>query len=466
MGPLISLLRAPLDVQHLALINIVSIALEHAQIFSSFVTHFLVNASDPPYIWRLKIEALSLIFPHATAHNQSLILFELEYFAKGYDKGLVKESVKAIGRCAQAKSKNASRCLRVLLRQVDSSDGTLVDESLTVIRHIIQQNPAAHANTVIQLAKTLDVVTNPSARASIIWLVGEFAGVEQEKNIAADTLRLLAKDFPDESEAAKLQIVLLAAKVYTHHLNKKQHGSAGTSKGKEVAKNPDEEEEENQENQHPIALLYSYVMLLARYDQSYDLRDRARMFKALLADPTSTQLATLVLLAPKPTPHAPSPSAGREKFTLGSASMVLGGDESLSGYEPLPEWVSPSRAPSPSLRNPPASQDAPAKGTGVGSMGIVAGQSSDVRMGSPRITGQEAPAPVRAGASNVVESLEDFLATDSESEEEETDDDDEEEESESGEGEEEEEDSEEEEEEESEQEEEAESAKLLLKTDA
>jgi vesicle coat complex subunit len=109
-----------------------------------------------------------------------------------------------------------------LLKQITSLDGNLVAESLTVIRHLIQQDPASHTNTVIRLAKNLDSATDPRARATIIWLVGEFAGIDGENNIAADVLRILAKGFANEAEPAKLQIVLLAAKVYLHYLNRCQ----------------------------------------------------------------------------------------------------------------------------------------------------------------------------------------------------------------------------------------------------
>ncbi|KAH8154852.1 uncharacterized protein LAJ45_01383 [Morchella importuna] len=324
-GPLISLLRAPTDIQHIALLNIVSIALKSPHPFTPYATHFLVHASDPPHIWKLKLELLTLIFPHTPTRTKNLILSELEYFAHTHDPALVREAVRAIGRCAQSETRNAARCLKLLMRQVESGTGTLVAESLTVIRHIILQNPAAHARTVVRLAKALDTAVNPSARASIIWLVGEFAGVNGGDNVAADTLRLLAKTFVLEGEAAKLQIVLLAAKV-------RGRGGGG-------------------EEKHPVALLFAYITLLARYDLSYDLRDRARLYKSILSTPSSTPLATLLLLAPKPTPQAPSPSTGREKYIVGSAAMVVGEGEDVSGYEPLEDWVSESRAPSPSVRD-------------------------------------------------------------------------------------------------------------------
>jgi AP-3 complex subunit beta len=365
-GPLVSLLRAPVDIQHIALISIVSVALESAQPFSPFATHFLVHHLDPPYIWRLKLECLTLIFPFVNIYTKNLILSELEYFAQGYDKELIKESVRAIGRCAQSKTRNAARCLRVLLRQVESADGVLVAESLTVIRHIIQQNPTAHSKTVIRLAKALDTATNPTARASIIWLVGEFSGTDDGNNVAADSLRILAKSFSLESDQAKQQIVLLAAKVYAHHLNR---ALASPANSDDV-----DYSESDEAPRHTIALLFSYILLLARYDMSYDLRDRARLYKSLLVNPSSTQLATLVLLAPKPTPQAPSPSSGRENLTLGSTAMVLG-KETIRGYEPLPDWISVSRAPSPSLREPPVTEGMNPK-SGLAAMIGVASRNS------------------------------------------------------------------------------------------
>ena len=370
IGPLIALIRGPQDIQHMALFNIVSVCLTRPEAFVKYASHFLVHSTDPPQVWELKLELLTLIFPHCDAHLKSLILNELEHFSQGSDKELVREAVRAIGRCAQSDARTSARCLRLLLKQITSLDGNLVAESLTVIRHLIQQDPGSHTNTVIRLAKNLDTATNPRARASIIWLVGEFAGNDGEDNIAADVLRILAKGFADEAEPAKLQIVLLAAKVYLHHLNRSEPEPQKPTVAQPIA-SPDYSSAGNEgfaeldgpsqtsfsppppEPEHPIVMLWNYILLLARYDTSYDLRDRTRLYKSLLGVPSSTQLASLMLLAPKPVPHTPSPSESRTGFTLGSASLVIGeegGLHGLRGYEPLPDWVKAGEEPDPSLR--------------------------------------------------------------------------------------------------------------------
>ncbi|CAP95516.1 Pc21g06190 [Penicillium rubens Wisconsin 54-1255] len=322
VGPLVALLRTPQDMQLIALYNIVAVALRVPKPFAKYTAHFLVHANDPPHIWRLKLEVLTILFPHCGKHWKGVIISELEHFSKGTDPELVRESVRAIGRCAQGDTSTAGMCLRILLGQISSPDGNLVSESLTVIRHLIQQDPSSHKQTVLQLVKHLGSTTHPDARATIIWLVGEFAGIDPENNIAPDVLRILIKGFADEMEIVKQQIVLLGAKVYLHHL-------------------------------YRITLLWRYILLLARYDTSYDLRDRARLYKSLLETPSSTQLANLLLLAPKPVPHAPSPSETRKDLLIGSATLVVGSDagyHGLRGYTNLPDWVELGQEPDPSLR--------------------------------------------------------------------------------------------------------------------
>ncbi|KAF7559633.1 hypothetical protein G7046_g4516 [Stylonectria norvegica] len=347
IGPLVALLRGAQDIQQIALYNIVSVCLMRPTDFVKYASHFLVRATDPAPVWELKLEVLAIIFPHSPPHVKSLILKELEHFSQGSNKALVREAVRAIGRCAQSDATTAPRCLKLLLGQITSLDGTLAAESLTVIRHLIQQDAQGHTGTVVRLAKNLDSATDPQARATIIWLVGEFSGLNGEDNIAPDVLRILLKDFANESEAAKRQILLLAAKVYLHYINRKS----------EAEKDRDAEEDPPMETEtHPTSRLWEYVLLLVRYDTSYDLRDRARMYRSLLAVP---QLATLMLLAEKPAPQAPSPSEARKGFLLGSSTLVLaggGGIHGLRGYQPLPDWVQEGKEPDPRLREPEGDQ--------------------------------------------------------------------------------------------------------------
>lgn len=355
VGPLVALLRSPQDIQQIAMYNIVAVCLVRPESFVKYATHFLVHSTDPPDISRLKFEVLTLLFPQCEPHIKDLILSELEHFTRSSTTSLVQESVRAIGRCAQNDTKASPRCLRLLLKQISSQDENLVAESLTVIRHLIQQSPQSHIKTVIRLAKTLDTTTNPQARASIIWLVGEFSGADDAENIAPDVLRILTKGFPSESEAAKLQTLLLAAKVYLHHLNRTHQHSVQASPNLSTASTTDEggfqPSSPPPEQPHPIPQLWTHLLLLVRYDTSYDLRDRCRTYRALLSDPANTQLASLLLLAPKPVPRTASPSETRRGFLLGSAALVVGVDVGGGVEGGLPEWVRVGEEPDDGVRD-------------------------------------------------------------------------------------------------------------------
>lgn len=363
---LLALLRSPSDIEQVALHYIVQVCLANPALFARHYRHFLIRSTEGPQIWRLKLEILTLIFPHCEKHIGDLILAELEHFSNSHDPELVRESVRAIGRCAQSSSSDTSRrCMTLLLKQIHSSDENLVGGAMEVVRHLIQRDPVAHQKTVIRLAKNLDSLTSSTARASIIWLVGEFSSSQSPENsIAPDVLRILVKNYSEESDAVRAQIVLLAAKVYLNHLNESNGKQKALDALNGVASNEEVSLDANapavgggfaDEKPGTVELLYHHTMLLARYTPSYDLRDRARLFRSLLRVPSSTDLASLLLLAPKPVPQAPSPSESRRDFALGSASLVIGSEEAgvhgVKGYEAIPDWVEEGDEPDSSLRD-------------------------------------------------------------------------------------------------------------------
>ena len=307
---------------------------------------------------------------------------------------------------------------------------------------MIQRDPLSHTKTVIRLAKNLDTLTSPAARASIIWLVGEFAGYSTDQSIAPDVLRILVRGYPHEHDLVRQQIVLLAAKVYLHWLNaehatnKKESPPALERQSSSTVIVPDEEEdgagfrdhgyngehssnlEPQEDKSHPISLLYHHTLLLARYTPSYDLRDRARMFRALLAVPSSTELASLLLLAPKPVPQAPSPSESRKGYMLGSASLVIGEDSGvngLSGYTPLPDWVQDGQEPDSKLRNVELETKAEYRPSGSS---VPAGRMLDdaLKGSAPVVYKSKSGAPAKE------KTLDDWLDEEEESSEEETED--------------------------------------------
>lgn len=65
----------------------------------------------------------------------------------------------------------------------------------------------------------------PMARASILWLMGEYC--ERVPKIAPDVLRKMAKTFTAEEDIVKLQTVNLAAKLYLTNSKQVQNNPQG-----------------------------------------------------------------------------------------------------------------------------------------------------------------------------------------------------------------------------------------------
>lgn len=72
----------------------------------------------------------------------------------------------------------------------------VVAESVVVIKNLLQTKAADHFEIISQMAKLIDFITVAAARASILWLIGEYC--EKVPKIAPDVLRKLAKSFVEE----------------------------------------------------------------------------------------------------------------------------------------------------------------------------------------------------------------------------------------------------------------------------
>jgi len=149
-------------------------------------------------------------------------------------------------------------------------------------------------------------VKNPKARASIIWVVGEY--VDKVSTYAPDILRQLAKEFCESDETVKNQILNLGTKLFI--------------------KNPDQ-----------TALIVQYILNLAKYDVNYDIRDKSRMMRHILCNPQNnfpvlSSHARDLYITCKPTPNIPVLTTPR--FVVGSLAQVI--NQTTPGYNAIPEW--------------------------------------------------------------------------------------------------------------------------------
>ncbi|KAM4733419.1 AP-3 complex subunit beta-2 isoform 2-T2 [Anableps anableps] len=312
---LVRLLRSHSEVQYVVLQNVATMTIKRRGMFEPYLKSFYIRSTDPTQIKILKLEVLTNL---ANETNISTILREFQTYIKSMDKDFVAATIQAIGRCATNIGEVRDTCLNGLVQLLSNRDELVVAESVVVIKKLLQMQPEKHSDIIKHMAKLTDNIQVPMARASILWLIGEYC--EHVPKIAPDVLRKMAKSFTSEEDIVKLQILNLAAKLYL--TNSKQ-----------------------------TKLLTQYVLNLAKYDQNYDIRDRARFIRQLIV-PTEksgalSKYAKKLFLALKPAPVLESPFKDRDHFQLGSLSHLL--NAKAGGYQELPDW--PETAPDPSVRN-------------------------------------------------------------------------------------------------------------------
>uniref|UniRef100_A0A663DTY3 AP-3 complex subunit beta n=1 Tax=Aquila chrysaetos chrysaetos TaxID=223781 RepID=A0A663DTY3_AQUCH len=320
---LVRLLRSHSEVQYVVLQNVATMSIKRRGMFEPYLKSFYIRSTDPTQIKILKLEVLTNL---ANETNISTILREFQTYIRSMDKDFVAATIQAIGRCATNIGKVRDTCLNGLVQLLSNRDELVVAESVVVIKKLLQMQPAQHSEIIKHMAKLTDNIQVPMARASILWLIGEYC--EHVPKIAPDVLRKMAKSFTNEEDIVKLQVINLAAKLYPDQLQSK--------------------------------LLTQYVLNLAKYDQNYDIRDRARFIRQLIV-PTEksgalNKYAKKLFLAQKPAPILESSFKGTHPWSQGMGTQgklwapcptLL--NAKAVGYQELPDW--PDEAPDPSVRN-------------------------------------------------------------------------------------------------------------------
>ena len=311
------LLRSHNEVQALVLNSIASMTIKSlggSKMFQPHIKQFYVRGSDPSHVKILKLEILTNL---ANSSNISSLLREFQSYINGSDGASVAATIQAIGRCAATIPEVTDTCLSGLVHLMSNKDPNVVAESVIEIKKLLQTQEEEHTDIIIQMSKLVDSVEVPSARAAIVWVVGEYT--ERIPKHSPDVLRKLAKTFCNEEVIVKQQIVNLAVKLYLT--------------------NPEQ-----------TSLVAQYVFNLAKFDQNYDLRDRARFIRAILfpqGEPGKiSKHAKKIFLAAKPPPKIESQFSTRDEYQLGSLSHFI--NARANGYQDLPEY--PEIPPDPKVR--------------------------------------------------------------------------------------------------------------------
>ncbi|KAH7928278.1 hypothetical protein BV22DRAFT_1030929 [Leucogyrophana mollusca] len=339
-GPLLRILGTSQAVERVVLGYLFAITSVHPHLLSSHYLRLLVRTDDAPQVKQDKIRLLINIL---TLDNYQAVLREFVEYAEDVNDQVVADAINAIGQCARLIPACTHQCLSALMSMLKSKHDIIVSNAVQVLKFLVQNQllsgtlaPASTSQSpltiISQLARRIDDIRHPQAKACVLWLVGQYSPTQEGGTViegiadwGPDLLRKAAKTFNQEDSLVKLQILTLAAKLFL---------LCPTDR--------------------TLGLLSRYVFSLGRYDTNYDIRDRTRTLTVLLAgispaingdDGAEDQGGVVlrreqvmkVLFDGKAGILDDGPRSGDNNALIGSLSLITGKD--MHGDTILPEWL-------------------------------------------------------------------------------------------------------------------------------
>ncbi|CAM9617467.1 unnamed protein product [Pylaiella littoralis] len=296
--PLVTLLNSEPETQYVALRNINLIVQKRPGILESEIKVFFCKYNDPIYV---KMEKLETIIRLVNDRNVDQVLLELKEYAQEVDVEFVRKAVRAIGRCAIKLERAAERCINVLLELIQTKVNYVLQEAVIVIKDIFRKYPNRYESIISALCENLDTLDEPEAKASIIWIIGEYA--ERIDN-ADEQLEHFLETFEEESAEVQLQLLTATVKLFL--------------------KQPEDTQD----------MVQRVLQLATEESDDPDLRDRGYVYWRLLS--TNPEAAKAVVLSEKP-------NIADDTFTLEPAvlDMLIGQISTLSSiyYKPPEAFV-------------------------------------------------------------------------------------------------------------------------------
>lgn len=374
------LYTCPSDYREPLLRVIISFASACPRLFHPHMRHFYLKQTDSIPVRQQK---LFLLLSLALAYPASLstLLPEIRaYIHWAGDERLTSSVFRVFTILALRHKQAQAYCMRLFVSLLDSGSSSVASEAVVGVRTLLQQKQDEQdadslTRLVLHLAAQLTKLSSPAARASIVWVLGKYHS--QVSWLAADALRQLLKRFREEADEVKLQVLLLAVRLWAFHLKNMNEGPSEGSAPKDTLAEIDQQQQQQQEHQMSadkeprlippptreqsrlhfprLDAMLRFLFELASYDLSNDVRDIARAYAALAGalsqpeDQLQEQQRDMRRFAERffdsSGPQGPPVAQGAaaqpgDEALLGWDRSILGWDPSIPGGETRWPWSS------------------------------------------------------------------------------------------------------------------------------
>ncbi len=179
----------------------------------------------------------------------------------------MRKAVRSIGRITIKVEEAADACIQSLLGLIETKVSYVVQEAIIVIKDIFRRYPGKYEGVIPKLCENLDVLDEPEAKASIVWVIGQFADrIDNADELMDD----LTYNFLEEPIEVQFALVTAAVKLFIYK------SSSDSVK----------------------ALVHKVLKWTTEEIDNPDLRDRGFMYWRLLA--INPAVASEIVLSDKP----------------------------------------------------------------------------------------------------------------------------------------------------------------------
>jgi len=179
-------------------------------LFFSDYKSFYFRASDSSAVKNLKLSMLTAV---ADAQNTYEIVTELTEYVTDVDVNVARASVRAVGEIALSSPDDLEGIVDRLLQYYDLGIDYVTAETIGVTVDILRKRPE-YAKQCIQAMQNVELIdiTEPDARASLVWIYGEYG---EDIPSAPYQLEPVLKQLRDESSAkVRLQLLTSAMQLF------------------------------------------------------------------------------------------------------------------------------------------------------------------------------------------------------------------------------------------------------------
>ena len=134
-------------------------------------------------------------------------------YASEVDIDFVRKAVRSIGRITIKVEAAADTCIHSLVALIETKVSYVVQEATIVIKDIFRRYPGRYELIIPKLCENLDVLDEPEAKASMVWIIGQFANLIDNADELMDDLTY---NFLEEPIEVQFALVTAAVKLFIY----------------------------------------------------------------------------------------------------------------------------------------------------------------------------------------------------------------------------------------------------------